>query len=88
VVNPDGTFAVDFAKIQDAVRSLDHELLTVEANGDYAGARKLLALGVMDPKVEKALDRLKSVPTDIEPIYVTADALAGEKAPRETSLNR
>jgi hypothetical protein len=86
VVNPDGTFAVDFAKIQDAVRSLDHDLLTVEANGDYAGAQKLLALGAMRPEVQKALDRLKSVPTDIEPIYVTADALTGEKAPGETAL--
>ena len=83
VINPDGTFAVDFSKIQDAVRSLDHDLLTVEANGDYVGAQKLLALGAMRPEVQRALDRLKSVPTDIEPIYVTADALTGEKAPGE-----
>jgi hypothetical protein len=81
VMNSDGTLAVAFSKIKDAIRSLDHDLLTVEANGDYAGAQKLLALGTMRPEVEKALDRLKSVPTDIEPIYVTADALTGEKAP-------
>ena len=86
VINPDGTFAVDFSKIQDAVRSLDHDLLTVEANGDYAGAQKLLALGIMRPEVQKALDRLKSVPTDIEPSYVTADALTGERAPGESTF--
>jgi hypothetical protein len=86
VINADGTFAVDFSKIKEAVRSLDHDLLTVEANGDYAGAQKLLALGTMRPEVQNALDRLKSVPTDIEPIYVTADALTGERTPSETTL--
>jgi hypothetical protein len=86
VVNPDGTFAVDFSKIKDAIRSLDHDLLTVEANGDYVGAQRLLALGAMRPEVQKALERLKSVPTDVEPIFVTADALTGERAPGEITL--
>jgi len=79
-INPDGTFSVDFGKIKDAVRSLDHDLLTIEANGDYAGAQKLLAGGSLRPEVQKALDRLKSVPTDIEPEYATANSLPGEKA--------
>jgi len=86
VINADGTFTVDFSKIKDAVRSLDHDLLTVEATGDYAGAQRLLALGALRPEVQKALDRLKSVPTDIEPIYVTADGLTGERAPGDTTV--
>jgi hypothetical protein len=82
--NSDGTFAVDFSKIKDAVRSLDHDLLTVEATGDYNAAKKMLTnLSVIRPEVQKALDRLKSLPTDIEPIFVTADALTGEKSPGE-----
>ena len=36
VANPDGTFAVDFAKDEGAVRDLTHDLLTIEAQGDYA----------------------------------------------------
>src|SRR5262249_31753562 len=32
--NDDGTFSVDMARIKDAVRELDHELLTIEAEGD------------------------------------------------------
>jgi hypothetical protein len=84
VANSDGTFAVDFSKIKDAVRSLDHDLLTVEATGDYNAAKKMLTnLSVIRPEVQKALDRLKSLPTDIEPIFVTADALTGEKSPGE-----
>ena len=75
VANADGTFSVDVAKMEEAVRSLDHELLTLEATGDYAAAKKWMAeLGAVRPQVQQALVRLKSVPTDIEPIFET-DAL-------------
>jgi hypothetical protein len=75
ILNKDGTFSVDFAKIQNAVSSLDHELLTLEATGDYAGAKKMLSeLSVIRPEVQTALGRLKSLPTDIEPIYVSAES--------------
>jgi hypothetical protein len=68
--NADGTFSVDVAKMVEAVRSLDHELLTLEATGDYAGAKQWMArLGTIRPEVQAALARLKSVPTDIEPIF-------------------
>jgi hypothetical protein len=77
VANADGTFTVDLSKIKDAVAGLDHDLLTLEATGDYAGTKKLMsAMMVVRPEVQKALDRLKSLPTDIEPVFVTADALA------------
>ena len=68
VANADGTFAVDQAKIKSAVRDLTHDLLTLEALGDYAGARKMLdTLGVVRPAMQRAIDRLKDLPTDIEP---------------------
>jgi hypothetical protein len=77
VQNQDGTFSVNLGKVRDAVIALDHDLLTVEAEGDYAGAKKMLdELGVIRPAVQKALDNLQDVPTDIEPIFVTADELA------------
>jgi hypothetical protein len=78
VANADGTFSVDLGKIKDAVAGLDRELLTLEATGDYAGAKKMMGeMMVLRPEVKSALERLKSVPTDIEPVFVTADALAG-----------
>jgi hypothetical protein len=81
VANADGTFSVDLAKIKDAVAGLDRELLTLEATGDYAGTKKLMSeMMVLRPEVQKALERLKSVPTDIEPKFVTADALTGKAA--------
>ncbi len=77
----DGTFSVDFGRIKDAVSSLDHDLLTLEATGDYDGAKKMLTkLSVIRPEVQKALDSLKSLPTDIEPIFVTADKLLPESS--------
>ena len=69
VAKPDGTFAVDFAKIQPAVRDLVHDLLDIEATGDYARAKKTLdELGVIRPALARALDKLKDLPTDIEPV--------------------
>jgi hypothetical protein len=77
VVRPDGTFAVAPATIKDAVRGLAHDLLTLEAEGDGARARELLArLAVVRPEVKRALDRLGSVPVDIEPRFTAAAALA------------
>ena len=70
VLNPDGTFSIDFSKIKDAIRALDHDFLTLEATGDYAGAKKMISeLAVIRPEVQRLLDRLKSTPTDIEPIF-------------------
>jgi hypothetical protein len=69
VANPDGTFAVDWAKIKPAVRELTHDLMTLEAEGNYAGARHMLdTLGVVRPGMQKALDSLKDLPTDILPV--------------------
>ena len=77
VVDADGKFAVDFNKIKAAVRDLTHDLLTIEAKGDAAGARKLLAeLAVIRPPMQKALASLHDIPVDIEPIHVSADEIA------------
>ncbi len=80
VLHPDGTFAVDMGKIKQAVRDLDRELLMIEATGDYGGAKKMLErLSVIRPEVQAAIDKLKDVPTDITPVFVTAEAIAPER---------
>jgi hypothetical protein len=86
----DGTFALDLPKFKVAVQELDHELLTLEATGDYAGAKKLLdEMGIIRPVLKKAFARLDAIPTDIEPIFVTADELAPEKpTPAEKPVHR
>ena len=53
-------------KIKSAVRDLAHDLLTIEATGDYAGAKKMLdTLSVMRPETEATLKRVGAVPVDI-----------------------
>jgi hypothetical protein len=80
VADPDGTFEVNFDKIRAAVRDLDHELLTLEATGDYAGAKQMLdKLGVIRPNMQKALSGLESIPVDIKPVFVTANEVAPER---------
>jgi hypothetical protein len=76
VSHGDGTFSVDFAKIKGAVADLDREFLTIEATGDYARAQDLMKrYVVIRPDVQKALDKMKAVPNDIRPAFVTAARL-------------
>ena len=72
-VNGDGTFAVDTAKIRDAVTSLTREIMTLQAEGSYAKAKQMIdTLGVLRPPTKALLDKLTSVPVDIAPRFVTA----------------
>ena len=79
VAHGDGTFSVDFRKIRQAVTNLDREFLTIEATGDYAGAKSMMAkYVVIRPEIQRALDRMKSVPNDIRPSFPTAAALVSQ----------
>ncbi len=72
VVNADGTFSVDEAKIADAIAGLTREIMTLQAEGSYQKAKAMIdTLGVVRPEVQKVLDRLTAVPVDIEPKYRT-----------------
>ena len=78
-VNADGTFSVNTARAKKAVAGLSHELLTLEATGDYDAAKRFLdKMVVMRPEVKAVLDRLGEVPVDIRPRFVTADDLERE----------
>jgi hypothetical protein len=81
VSHGDGTFSVDFAKIKQAVMDLDREFLTIEATGDYLRAQALMRqYVVIRPDVQLALDKMKAVPNDIRPAFVTAKALLAAPA--------
>ena len=68
-----GTFSVDHAKIKDSVRKLTTELLMIEAEGSYDRAKAMLEkYAVIRPPMQQALDKLKDVPVDIEPIFPLA----------------
>jgi hypothetical protein len=68
-VEANGTFAVDVPRMKSAVRDLTHDLLTIEAEGNYTEAKRMLdTLAVIRPAMRHALDGLKDLPTDIDPI--------------------
>ena len=67
------TFSVVPSRIKEAVRKLTREILTLEAEGSYEGAKAMLdKYGVVRPEMRGALERLKGVPVDIEPSYPLA----------------
>jgi hypothetical protein len=81
-VRRSGRYEVDFSKIKSAVRDLVHDLLTLEATGDYSGAKQFMdRLGVIRTEEQKTIDSLKDVPVDIAPVFVTATSLTGALQP-------
>jgi hypothetical protein len=75
-VASDGTFSLDLAKTKKAVIDLTHDIMTLQAHGDYAGTQALLTrMAVIRPEVQRVLDRLADVPVDIAPRLVTAEEL-------------
>jgi hypothetical protein len=72
----DGTFSVDVPKAKKAVVDLTHDIMTLQAHGDYKGVETLLKEKVtIRPEVQHAIERLSGVPTDIAPRIVTAEEL-------------
>jgi hypothetical protein len=63
-------------RIKEGVAGLTRDIMTIQAEGNYAAAKELgEKMGVVRPPVQKALDKLRSIPVDIEPQFVTADEL-------------
>ncbi len=76
VVNADGTYGVAADKVRAAVSALTHDIMTLQAEGNYGAAKTMLeTLGVIRPSTQAVLDRLKGVPVDIAPRFTSAEAL-------------
>jgi len=75
-VKNDGTFAVNRSKVKEGVTDLTSTLMSIQAAGDYAKAKALgERLGIVRPPVQRALEKLASIPVDIEPRFSTAAEL-------------
>jgi hypothetical protein len=81
----DGTFSVDLPKMKEAVSLLTGELMTLQASGDRAKAKDYLnRMAVIRPEVQKVLERMAHIPTDIDPRYTTAQQLLSEESKVKT----
>ncbi|MEP7242231.1 MAG: hypothetical protein ABI885_00945 [Gammaproteobacteria bacterium] len=75
-VGADGTFSLDVPKAKKAVADLTHDIMMLQAHGDYAAVQALMKRMVtIRPEVQRVLDRLNDVPVDIAPHLVTAEEL-------------
>jgi hypothetical protein len=66
--NEDGTYKVDFEKMQSAMKELSNLILTLQGNGDYDGVAKLVdEMGMISADLQSDLDRLgdANIPVDV-----------------------
>ncbi|KAL6635271.1 hypothetical protein ACP70R_027942 [Stipagrostis hirtigluma subsp. patula] len=78
VLHSDGTFSVDFTKVEDAVESLSREILTIQAKGDKLAAQSLLRSHAnLTQPLRVALEKIEhmQIPVDIAPVFGTANKL-------------
>ena len=72
-----GKYAYVADRMPEAVRALAHDILMIEALGDYDGAKAFVKkYGEMPAEMMKALDNLSDIPTDIRPTYPIVKQMA------------
>jgi hypothetical protein len=63
-------FSVDKSKVRIAMKDLAQKLLILQGDGDYQRVKEFLQkYGKVDVLIEKTVEKLTSIPTDIEPIF-------------------
>ena len=65
----EGTYIVDFDKMEEAMNGLSELILTLQGNGDYEGVIQLTKeKGFIKDELQQDLDRLKAkgIPDDIK----------------------
>lgn len=66
----DGKFKINDAVFMDKVAELAKMVLTVEAEGDYAGAKAIIAkYGQETPEITAAIAKLSKIPRDLDTKY-------------------
>lgn len=67
-----GRYRVDPAKMETGIRDLVRDIVVLQGNGDYAGARAFFdRWAVLDAPARRVIASMASIPVDIRPIYPT-----------------
>ena len=76
--NADGTYKVNFDKMQIAMEELSNLILTLQGNGDYDGVAKLVEeKGVISPQLQADLDRLGDANIPVDVIFEQGTSVLG-----------
>ena len=68
-----GRYVLDDAKMESGVKAILHDILMLQALGDYAGTKAFMARWArLDAEAEAAIAAMGSLPVDIRPIYPDA----------------
>jgi hypothetical protein len=69
-VTSDGRFRPVVDRFPGAIRELAHDILMIQATGDYQGAQDMVKrYGTVPAAMATLLDSLRSVPVDVDPSY-------------------
>jgi hypothetical protein len=75
-IDGDGRYRTVAAKFPDGIRSLLHDMLMLEATGDYAGTKRFLdSYGQPTPPLVAAIGRLQDLPSDLDSVFSQAAQL-------------
>jgi hypothetical protein len=62
--------SVNYDKIYDALKDLASEVLMIQAEGSYEGAKEMIAkYRVQSPSMKTIIEELSDLPVDIKPVY-------------------
>jgi hypothetical protein len=62
--------SVNYDKVYDVLKNLATELVMIQANGDYAGAKAMIEkYVVLTPVMQKLIGKLSDIPVDIKPVF-------------------
>lgn len=80
VRNDDGTYKVDYAKMQQAMASLSELILTLQGDGNYDGVAALVAdKGVIKPQLATDLARLAAAAIPVDVVFNQGKGILGLK---------
>jgi hypothetical protein len=69
-VTDDGRFRPVPDAFHDVFRDLAHELLMIQARGDYEGARRFQdSYGAVPPAMLSVIDGMADIPVDVDPVF-------------------
>ena len=68
--------SVDFMKVYPTLKELCNLVLTIQAEGNYAGAKDLISkYAVNSPTIETLRKKLEKLPVDIKPVFAIEEKL-------------
>ncbi|MFQ5563023.1 MAG: hypothetical protein ACE5FO_05585 [Parvularculaceae bacterium] len=65
-----GRYRLDFDKLEQAITNLTRDIVVVQGDGDYDGAKSFLdEYAKLDANAESVIESLTHLPVDIQPVY-------------------